>query len=258
MLDWFRETMHDACLWPRNLVRDLPARSRRLAVTCGRGGWGAVCLPLEAVRAVRQKRLGEWARGNGRAFVHGLHLCLVQTFDLGGGPELAQFFFRLIAQTAPLTPAETAMISAILGPENLRCQDVRIAEGGGLKFIFKWNGNLAFTAWHTISLPQNPAHHSRANRALLVHELAHVYQYEKVGTCYMTEAIYALAKTKRDCYQYGGATGLARAYEQGKKYAQFNREQQAQIVQDYYIKQAAGQDVSAYLPYVAAWRDGRL
>lgn len=231
-LTWWRERAVSLWLWPLNLVRDFPARVRRIRQT----GATAVTHTSPLRKTV--------------------HLLVVQLFDLVGGPELAQIFLRMLAHTTPLTAAETAVITDIVGI-HLRFTDVRLAEGGLARLIFRFNGNLAFTAWHTIFLPQTPSR-SRQNLALLVHELTHVYQYEQAGTRYMTEAIYMLVTTHRDCYTYGGAAGLAQAHENQKPLSSFNREQQAQIVQDYFSLQAAGEEVAAYLPYVDELRHGRL
>ncbi len=232
ILNWLQERAASLWLWPRNLIRDFPVRLRRLRYTIGT----AVTRKLPLITTI--------------------HLVVVQLFDLFGGPELAQIFLRLLAHTTPLTAMETAVITDIIGI-SLRLQDVRLAEGGLSRWIFRYNGNLAFTAWHTIFLPQTQAR-SRPNVALLVHELSHVYQYEQVGTRYMTEAIYMLLTTRRDCYAYGGPDGLGQAYERQTPLAAFNREQQAQIVQDYFSRQQAGEDAGAYLPYMEEWRGGRL
>jgi hypothetical protein len=45
--------------------------------------------------------------------------------------------------------------------------------------------------------------------------------------------------------------GLQSCWLQGKTFRQFNREQQAQIIQDYFAKLQKQQDVSAYLPYIS-------
>jgi hypothetical protein len=140
----------------------------------------------------------------------------------------------------------------------MRFQDVRIAEGGLLQWVFRFNGNLAFTAWHTIFLPRAPVSHARQNLALLVHELTHVYQYEQVGTRYMTEAVYMLITTRRDCYQYGGAAGLQQAHQQQVPLSAFNREQQAQIIQDFFSNCQTGSEITPFLPYIEDLRHGRL
>ena len=126
-----------------------------------------------------------------------------------------------------------------------------------MDWIFAHNGNLAFTTWHTVNFPRN-GRHTRANRAILVHEVAHVYQYEQVGSRYLGEAIYMLIKTKRDCYAYGGVEGLQQDWAAGKRYRDYNREQQAQIVQDYFSRCERGQDVAAYEPFMVEVRLGEV
>ncbi len=232
ILSWLQERAVSLWLWPLNLIRDFPGRFQRLRHTIS--------------TAVTQKS----------PLITAIHLVVVQLFDLFGGPELAQIFLRLLAHTSPLTATETAVITNIIGI-NLRFQEIRLAEGGLARWIFRFNGNLAFTAWHTIFLPQTPVR-SRQNLPLLVHEVVHVYQYEQVGTRYLTEAIYMLITTHRDCYAYGGVAGLVQAQERQISLSQFNREQQAQIVQDFFAFHKSGQNVAAYLPYIDQLRNGRL
>jgi len=62
--------------------------------------------------------------------------------------------------------------------------------------------------------------------AWLVHELGHVAQYTQLGLQYMGEAIHSQATVG---YNYGGGAALA-----GKRLSDFNREQQADILKDYY------------------------
>ena len=248
---WIRERLRDALMWPLNLVRDFPVRFRRLVQTLRRGWAGAWHL----APAARQQRLGLWLRQSAGETANWVHLLVVQVFDLAGGPEIAQFFMHLLTHTTPLTPAERAAISAILGSKGLRYGEVRVAEGGLFDLVFKVNGNLAFTTWHTINFPRS-GHHTRANLAILIHELTHVYQYEQVGSRYLGEAIYKLVTTRRNCYAYGAAAGLQAAQAKGEGYRDFNREQQAQIVQDYYTLCQKGEDVSAYEPFIAQARAG--
>jgi len=102
------------------------------------------------------------------------------------------------------------------------------------------------------------ARNGRQHLSLLAHELTHVFQYHHVGSRYLGEAIYYLITTKRDCYQYGGSAGLQLCWQQGKTFSQFNREQQAQIIQDYFTKTQANHDTAAYLPYLTQWQKGAL
>lgn len=260
VLYWLKERLHDAWLWPLNLVRDFPARSGRLARTLFQGGRGLLLGPIIFWRAVQHQALLPEMRHAVRQIGIWLHLLLVQLFDLAGGPEICQFVMHLGMHTTPLTAAELTEARALFGSNNLRYRDIRLAEGGILNLIFRYNGGLAFATWYTIHLPyqRGTAVSSRHNLPLLIHELTHVYQYHHVGSRYLGEAIYYLVTTKRDCYQYGGQTGLYSCWQHGKWFRQFNREQQAQIIQDYFTKLHAKQDVTAYLPYVSQLQQGNL
>ncbi len=102
-------------------------------------------------------------------------------FDLIRGPVIFQFLWHLLTGVSRLTEAEIHVASSVLGPDAIQFGRVRIAEGRILKLIFKLNNSRAFTTFRTINLPLT-GHHSRSNTDLIVHELVHVYQYEKVGS----------------------------------------------------------------------------
>lgn len=252
---WLSERLRDVAQWPVNLIRDLPPRLSRLAQTIWQGLKGIVLVWPDLFTTAQAGQIRPWLGQTAEQLGGWLHRLLTQSFDLLGGPEVAQFIMHLITRTTPLTGAEIADISAVLGPNALRYEDIRVAEGGLFDLIFKVNGNLAFATWHTVNMPREGGH-TRANRAILVHELTHVYQYEQVGTRYLGEAIYMLIKTKRDCYNYGAAAGLQQAYANGRTYRDFNREQQAQITQDYFTLRQRGADVSAYEPFIAQAQSG--
>ena len=67
----------------------------------------------------------------------------------------------------------------------------------------------------------------------LIHELVHVWQYETSGAIYMPQAIHA--QVWGEGYKYKSVAGLKAAKNAGKDIRSFNREQQAQIVQDFYL-----------------------
>jgi hypothetical protein len=254
---WLAERLRDVSLWPINLVRDFPLRLTRLAGSSWRGVRGLALFLPELWRAFRGGDGREWIRKQNGRFFNWLHQFLTQIFDLVGGPEIGEFFMHFFARSSPLTGAETAMIAEVLGSEAMRFGDVRVVEGGIFDLIFKANGNLAFATWHSINLPRT-GRHTRQNLPIVVHELTHVYQYERVGSRYLGEAIYMLIKTKRNCYNYGGGTGLNEACATGKCYRDFNREQQAKITQDFYDLKTQGKDVTAYEPFIAQVRAGEL
>ena len=55
---------------------------------------------------------------------------------------------------------------------------------------------------------------------------------------------------------YGGADGLHEHRAAGKRYCDYNREQQGQIAQDYSALLAAGEETSAYEPFIKELREG--
>lgn len=255
--EWLAERLRDVSMWPINLVRDFPMRAARWLGTVWRGVSGLVFLLPEGAQARHERRTAVWRRQKLGRLADGCHQLFAQTFDLLGGPEIAQCLMRFGARTSPLTGAEIALIARVLGPDALRFGDVRVAEGGVYHLVFRFNGNLAFATWHTIHLPRD-GRCTRANLPIVIHELTHVFQYERVGSRYLGEAIYMLIKTKRDCYNYGGAAGLREAQATGRCYRDYNREQQAQITQDYFTLCEKGSDVTAYEPFIAQVRAGEL
>ena len=235
---WVKERWRDAFMWPRNLARDLPQRLQRLARTRALSESLIHLMPHEPPETGRRVRL---------------HATLAQLFDLVGGPEIAQYAMHLAMETTPLRPAEQQAIVSVLGPRAIRYEDVRIAEGGILPAIFKRNGGRAFCTWHTIHL-QRDGRHSRGDLSLLVHEATHVMQYERTGSPYIGEALFAQRRLGRGAYDYGGEEGLRRAWQTRTPLSAFNREAQAQIAQDYFRRREQDLDVSAYEPYIAAIR----
>jgi hypothetical protein len=254
---WLGQRLRDFFMWPFNLVRDFPIRASRLARTLARAINGTLFFVPELVDAKRHDELRSWWRLKGRHLVDWAHQLLSQLFDLLGGPEITAFLIHLTSNTTPLTGDEIKDISFILGPHGMRYGDIRLVEGGLLNLVFRLNGNLAFATWHSINLPQT-GKHTRQNRGLLIHELTHIYQYERIGSRYIGEALYMLIKTKRDCYNYGGPQGLAAAAAAGRRYHQYNREQQAMIIQDYYDRSKNGLETAAYEPFIAQLRSGEL
>jgi hypothetical protein len=92
---------------------------------------------------------------------------------------------------------------------------------------------------------------SLTHRAWLVHELTHVWQYQRGRTVPQL----ALDAFRGD-YDYGGEQGLRDAVAQGKRFGDFNHEEQGDILRDYYRKRELRQDISAYQPFVDQVRFG--
>ncbi len=67
---------------------------------------------------------------------------------------------------------------------------------------------------------------------VFIHELVHIYQYQEYGSLYIGRAL--LAQRSRDGYNYGNGEGLYHAMVNGRKFKDFNFEQQGEILQHYY------------------------
>jgi hypothetical protein len=88
--------------------------------------------------------------------------------------------------------------------------------------------------------------------AWLIHELTHQWQYQHFGIRYLFEALraptYAYADAEEPC-----DAALKRLCNESKKFSDFNREQQGDIIRDYFyaLKQPLAQpDLTAWEPYL--------
>ena len=219
-------------MWPLNLVRDLPKRTGRLLAV------------LEAGFELRGIKI----------LIYWIHASFWYIFDIIGGPELAQVVIRTLATTRSLTNEEIMAAKAVLGSQAIRFRDVRIAMGGLLLPFFRMNRNRAFATWHTINLPASKA----SDISLLVHELTHVYQYERVGSLYIGQGLWAQFRLGRQAYEYGGADGLLAGRAAGKRLNDYNREQQSQIAQDYISLLQNDCDTEAYNPFIRELQRGLI
>jgi hypothetical protein len=254
--DWVGDRIGDAAAWLANLVRYLPARAVRMLGSLAGGLVAVLTFVPSTVHVARNDRLRTapfvqaCAR---RGSIRTIQLVL-EALDLVGAPEIFAFVWRVLTRTGPLTGAEINAASSVLGPSAVRYQDIRVSQGGVLRWIFARNEQRAFATFHTINLPETGPH-QRDNINIVVHEIVHVYQYERAGSRYFAEA---LLGQHEEGYDYGGAAGLAAAVRQGKQLRNFNREQQAQIAQDYYTATCTRADLTAYEPFIRQLREGAL
>lgn len=95
------------------------------------------------------------------------------------------------------------------------------------------------------------------HNSVLLHELVHVWQYQHMGIVYIPRALHA--QGTQQGYNYGGVENLKACWRAGKGLKDFNLEQQADIIMDYYrIKngyapqwgRATMADLSCYENYV--------
>ena len=219
-------------LWPKNILRDTPKRLGRL--------FGTLMI-LPAILNSRQ--FGIW-----------LHSLFANIFDLFGGPEICQVIVRFLTNTRPMSEKERETAELVFGSRAIRYKDVRIASGGIWQLVFRLNNYRAFATWHTINIPAERMN----NLPLIVHELAHVYQYERVGSVYIGQGLGVQLRYGSKAYDYGGADGLTTWLSAGRHYSDYNREQQGQIAQDYCQRILDDQNTAAYEPLINELRMGAL
>ena len=255
--DWLGDRVEDLAKWLANLVRYLPVRVGRLIL----GLWfilvGVILFLPVGVRVWRRggrTNFAAWLRARARWGALRVVQFVLQALDVIGVPELFALLWRAATRATPLTGAEIAAVASVLGPYALRYQDIRVAQRGILGPIFRVNGGRAFTTFHTVNVPTT-GDHQRSNVDILLHELVHVYQYERAGSRYFAGALLA---QREEGYGYGGEDGLRRAHADGKRMCDFNREQQAQIAQDYFMYCRHGAEAEAYEPFIAELREGQV
>lgn len=175
-------------------------------------------------------------------------------------PRLLEVVWHLLTGVSTLMEQEINAGMSVLGADSISYSAVRVAQRRILNVIFKFNGSRAFTTFHTINLPETGGH-ARSNLDIIVHELTHVFQYERVGSVYIWQALRA---QRTNGYSYGGWQQLQQDHDNGKHFRDFNREQQGQMAQDYYNKVVkAGRLVDdpvrqAYEPFIDELRNGDL
>lgn len=95
---------------------------------------------------------------------------------------------------------------ALLGPKQMRIAYVSF---------------YTINTWGDLSIP------------LLIHELTHIWQYQKYGALYIPRAL--IAQRSNPSYDYGGLENLKRMKDSGETIESLNMEQQADLAEDYYL-----------------------
>ena len=207
---WLGDRIDDFAHWLANLIRLLPTRVGRIGLTLGFAVVGLVMfLPigLRVWQRGGRSNFAAWLRARARRGGLWTVQFVLQVLDLFGVPELFAFLWRAVTRATPLTGDEIVAATSVLGPLALRFQDIRVAQGGVLRPIFRRNGGRAFATFHTVNLPST-GYHERSNVAIVLHELVHVYQYERAGSRYFAEALLAQHEAG---YDYGGIEALHQA-----------------------------------------------
>jgi hypothetical protein len=138
-------------------------------------------------------------------------------------PEFLMMLNRLFKpNTRPLSSDEIDLAIFVFG-QSIDYQKVRIddlSRIGCRRYSFAYVGFHFINSWGALSA----AHY--------IHEMVHVWQYQKLGIVYIPRALYA--QTTPEGYNYGGIAALRKARKEKKNLLDFNYEQQGDIVADYF------------------------
>lgn len=151
------------------------------------------------------------------------------TLDLLMLPEIAETLADFIKwNTRPLSPSEKKLAKSVFG-NALNLDAVRVDENAriGCRKM-----NIAYVSYFTIN------NWGRMRPEILIHELVHVWQYQKLGGAYISMAL--RAQQSKEGYNYGGVLALKDVKLKNGKITDFNLEQQAEIISDYYLVREGG------------------
>ncbi|MCK6691903.1 MAG: DUF4157 domain-containing protein [Thermoanaerobaculia bacterium] len=163
---------------------------------------------------------------------------ILEIAGLGEAYETIMDFIKFNTRT--LNAAERTAAARIFGT-SINLDLVRVDEAAVIGPAFS---GRAYTSFHTINS------WGREPIDVMMHELTHVWQYETSGAIYMPQAIHA--QVWGAGYKYNGAAGLLAAKNAGKGFRSFNREQQGQIIQNFYNIKTTGSSQDSDNPATTA------
>ncbi|HXV34568.1 MAG TPA: DUF4157 domain-containing protein [Gaiellaceae bacterium] len=172
----------------------------------------------------------------------------IHALEVFGVGELLSFLWGASGRLRgirPLTSAQIAASQEVHPPGLIPYWAIRVDHDSliaRLSALFSGHGTVwdqvfgagaqfrAVTTMHMIHVG------AAMDEPLAVHELTHVAQYELVGAMYMPQALHAQLTIGNAAYDYdlNPYGSLADAAAAGATFAEFNREQQAQICEDFY------------------------
>ncbi|MBC7883948.1 MAG: hypothetical protein H7X99_00635 [Saprospiraceae bacterium] len=138
-------------------------------------------------------------------------------------PEIYHSLFRLFKwNTRHLTREEIEVSKSIFGD----MIDYNLVKVDNKARFGTKKTALAYVSFNTIN------YLGKIAPAIFIHEMVHVWQYQRFGSIYIARAI--KAQRSKAGYDYGGVSNLYQIMIKGGSLLDFNFEQQADIIEDYY------------------------
>lgn len=199
-----------------NFLKSFPARLQRLFTHFWKG---LVFFKLRRTRAKKPFTGNELVNRIGVWWIE----LLLYILDIAGIPELYETLMDFVKfNTRSLYKWEIALARSVFGNaidyRRVRIDEYSLAGPRQKKFCY-----VSFYIINSWGAMQN---------SIFIHEMTHVWQFEKMGSVYIPHALWA--QGSKMGYDYGGALALKTAYEKGKSFLSFNLEQQGDIIADYY------------------------
>ncbi len=147
---------------------------------------------------------------------------LFYLLDVMGVSEILDIIHNGLKPKRKLNPEELTLARGIIGED---C-DLGIVYLTEKTRPLKADLYYAYVSFNTINSIE------QLSKAILIHELVHIWQYQRYGSVYIYRAL--KAQNTKAGYDYGGYAGLLDKLQSEDGLLSFNFEQQASIVEDYY------------------------
>ena len=166
--------------------------------------------------------------GVSRFRVSYLHLWICEwillILDLLGLPEILEILHEFVNwKLRNLIESELDLGKRYFG-DSIALKRIRINPSD---YLISKKLNIAFVSFYTIH------YFETISDATFVHELIHIWQFEKIGSPYIVRSLWA--KLQPEGYDYGGVHSLLRDKAQNKQLLDYNYEQMGDIVRDAYL-----------------------
>jgi len=142
--------------------------------------------------------------------------------ELTGIFDLYDMLASFLKKVRPLNEREIGIARSVFG-NSIAFERVRVDEWA---YLGPRQGNFCYVSCNTINS------WGIMDDSILIHELMHVWQYQHLGIVYIPRAL--AAQFSAEGYHYGGVKTLQIAIANRKKLLDFNYEQQADLIEDYY------------------------
>ena len=149
---------------------------------------------------------------------------LILFLDLFGIAELYSFVILWTRKNIrSLNEREQKLALSILKPNFINWQLVLINNSA---FLGTKKHKIAYVSFNIIN------YWDHVRYATFIHELIHIWQYQRLGSVYMVRALRAQHSEHK--YDYGGIDGLFDHFNRGHLFVELNYEQQGDVLADYF------------------------